>query len=216
MNSLLTTPPSAPLSARQRLQRLREMLTAYLPILMLSLLFLFSVWLVRSVPPLENAAPAAPPMHTADYDFQNFNLKIYEMNGKLKSSMHGEFAQHFQDTLSTEVNKPFVLIYSQGRVISAQGKKAIVNEDGSQVQLIGQAVLKRDDARQEKDDMQITGEFLHFFANTDTLQSHLPVNIVHGRNRFKADQLQADNVNQTYELNGRVHAILVPEFEKAP
>jgi len=186
---------------------------AYLPILMLSLLFLFSVWLVRSVPPLQNPAPAAPPLHTADYDFQNFNLKTYEMNGKLKSSMHGEFAQHFQDTLSTEVNKPFVLIYSKDRVISAVAKKAIVNEDGSQVQLLGQVLLKRDDARQEKDDMQISGEFLHFYANTDTLQSHLPVNIIRGQNRFKADQLQADNVNQTYDLNGRVHATLVPEPE---
>ena len=140
MNRLLTTLPSTPLSARQRLQRLRETLMAYLPILMLSLLFLFSVWLVRSVPPLQNPAPAAPPLHTADYDFQNFNLKTYEMNGKLKSSMHGEFAQHFQDTLSTEVNKPFVLIYSKDRVISAVAKKAIVNEDGSQVQLLGQVL----------------------------------------------------------------------------
>jgi lipopolysaccharide export system protein LptC len=213
LNRVLTTPPRPPLSVWQRIQSLRETLMAYLPLLMLSLLFLFSVWLVRSVAPLQNTPPTAQPLHTADYDFQNFHLKTYEMNGQLKSSMHGEFAQHFQDSLATEVKTPFVLIYSKNRVISAQAKKAIVNEDGSQVQLMGSVLLKRDDARQAKDDMQISGEFLHFFANTDTLQTHLPVNIVRGQNRFKADQLHADNINQIYDLQGRVHATLVPTQE---
>ena len=87
----------------------------------------------------------------------------YEMNGKLKSTIHGAFAQHFQDTMDTEIKQPFVLIYSKDKVISVRGKKALVNEDGSQVQLMGQTLLKRDDVHPEEDDMQISGEFLHFF-----------------------------------------------------
>jgi hypothetical protein len=50
--------------------------------IILAALFLFSVWLVRSVPRQESSQPSAPPAHTADYDFQNFTLKSYEMNGK--------------------------------------------------------------------------------------------------------------------------------------
>jgi lipopolysaccharide export system protein LptC len=198
----------------QRLHSLRETVMAYLPMIMLAALFLFSVWLVKSVPRQESFQPSAPPSHTADYDFQNFTLKSYEMNGKLKSTIHGVSAQHFQDTMNTEIKQPLVLIYSKDRVISARGKKAVVNEDGSQVQLMGQTLLKRDDAHPVEDDMQISGEFLHFFVNTDTLVSHLPVNIVRGKNRFKADKLEADNVNQFYLLKGRVHATLVPEPEK--
>ena len=213
MNILLTTLPSASLRTKQRIHRLRETFMAYLPIFLLSLLFLFSVWLVRSVAPLQNTTPASSPLHTADYDFQKFNLKSYEMNGNLKSSMHGEFAQHFQDTLTTEVRQPRVLIYNKDKLISAQAKKAIVNEDGSQVQLIGQVLLNRDIAGQQKDDMQISGEFLHFFASNDSLKSHLPVSIVRGQNRFKADQMHADNVSQTYKLQGRVHATLYPAPE---
>jgi lipopolysaccharide export system protein LptC len=182
--------------------------------IMLAALFLFSVWLVKSVPRQESFQPSAPPSHTADYDFQNFTLKSYEMNGKLKSTIHGVSAQHFQDTMNTEIKQPLVLIYSKDRVISARGKKAVVNEDGSQVQLMGQTLLKRDDAHPVEDDMQISGEFLHFFVNTDTLVSHLPVHIVRGKNRFKADHLDADNVNQVYQLKGRVHATLVPAPEK--
>jgi lipopolysaccharide export system protein LptC len=214
MNKISRPPVRLQPSVLQRLHSLRETVMAYLPIIMLAVLFLFSVGLVRSVPRPQNYQPTAPPSHTADYDFQNFTLKSYEMNGKLKSTIHGAFAQHFQDTMDTEIKQPFVLIYSKDKVISVRGKKALVNEDGSQVQLMGQTLLKRDDVHSEEDDMQISGEFLHFFVNTDTLVSHLPVNIVRGKNRFKADKLEADNVNQFYLLKGRVHAILVPEPEK--
>jgi len=210
----LTRPPLQKPGLVQRLHSLRENVMAYLPMIMLAALFLFSVWLVRSVPRHESFQPSAPPSHTADYDFQNFTLKSYEMNGKLKSTIHGVFAQHFQDTMDTEIKQPFVLIYSKDRVTSVRAKKAVVNEDGSQVQLLGQTLLKRDEVHPIEDDMQISGEFLHFFVNTDTLVSHLPVNIVRGKNRFKADHLDADNVNQFYQLKGRVHATLVPEPEK--
>jgi len=214
MNKLIRPPLRNKPSLVQRLHSLRENVMAYLPMIMLAALFLFSVWLVRSVPRQESFQPSAPPSHTADYDFQNFTLKSFEMNGKLKSSIHGVFAQHFQDTMNTEIKQPFVLIYSKDRVTSVRGKKAFVNEDGSQIQFMGQTLLKRDDVHPVEDDMQISGEFLHFFVNTDTLVSHLPVNIVRGKNRFKADHLDADNVNQVYQLKGRVHATLVPAPEK--
>jgi len=214
MNKLIRPPLRNKPSLVQRLHSLRENVMAYLPMIMLAALFLFSVWLVRSVPRQESFQPSAPPSHTADYDFQNYTLKSFEMNGKLKSSIHGVFAQHFQDTMNTEIKQPFVLIYSKDRVTSVRGKKAFVNEDGSQIQFMGQTLLKRDDVHPVEDDMQISGEFLHFFVNTDTLVSHLPVNIVRGKNRFKADHLDADNVNQVYQLKGRVHATLVPAPEK--
>jgi lipopolysaccharide export system protein LptC len=214
MNKLTLPPPRNKPGLVQRFHSLRENVMAYLPMIMLAALFLFSVWLVRSVPRHESFQPSAPPSHTADYDFQNFTLKSYEMNGKLRSTIHGVFAQHFQDTMNTEIKQPFVLIYSKDRVTSVRGKKAFVNEDGSQVQFMGQTLLKRDDVHPVEDDMQISGEFLHFFVNTDTLVSHLPVNIVRGKNRFKADHLDADNVNQVYQLKGRVHATLVPASEK--
>jgi len=214
MNKLTLPPPRNKPGLVQRFHSLRQNVMAYLPMIMLAALFLFSVWLVRSVPRHESFQPSAPPSHTADYDFQNFTLKSYEMNGKLRSTIHGVFAQHFQDTMNTEIKQPFVLIYSKDRVTSVRGKKAFVNEDGSQVQFMGQTLLKRDDVHPVEDDMQISGEFLHFFVNTDTLLSHLPVNIVRGKNRFKADHLDADNVNQVYQLKGRVHATLVPAPEK--
>jgi lipopolysaccharide export system protein LptC len=214
MNKLTLPPPRNKPGLVQRFHSLRENVMAYLPMIMLAALFLFSVWLVRSVPRHESFQPSAPPSHTADYDFQNFTLKSYEMNGKLRSTIHGVFAQHFQDTMNTEIKQPFVLIYSKDRVTSVRGKKAFVNEDGSQVQFMGHTLLKRDDVHPVEDDMQISGEFLHFFVNTDTLVSHLPVNIVRGKNRFKADHLDADNVNQVYQLKGRVHATLVPAPEK--
>jgi len=196
------------LKLSDRIVVMRESLITYLPMVMLCALFLFSVWLVRSVNQTQNNALQLKFTHIAEYEFKKFNLKSYELNGKLKSSLHGEFAQHFLDTKNTEVNSPFILIYTKNKITSANAKKAIVNEDGSQLQLIGQTLMKREDVKRETVDMQISGEFLHFFTKTDKLESHLPVKIIHGNNIFNADRLMADNLNQVFELKGRVQATI--------
>ena len=191
-----------------RILLMKETLYSYLPMIMLSALFLFSIWLVRSVKQEQKTLVRQAVSHIADYDFQNFHMKSYELNGKLKSSLQGKFAQHYLDTKNTEVNFPYVLLYTKDRIISINAKKAIVNEEGTQLQLIGQAILKKEGVVLKKEDMQITGEFLHYYSSTDTLMSHLPVQINRGNNSFKADKFKADNLNQIFELKGNVHAIL--------
>ena len=187
---------------------IRESLIRYLPMTMLSGLFLFSIWLVRSVNQVQNESSELRVAHIPDYEFQNFNLKTYEINGKLKSSLQGEYAEHFLDTKNMEVKNPYVHIFDENKVTSIKAKKAIVNEDGSQVQLIGQTLLKRENQLGNKVTMQISSDFLHFYSKTDTVTTHLPVKITHGNNHFSADRLEADNINQVFELSGKVRAIL--------
>ena len=176
--------------------------------LMLSALFLFSIWLVKSVKQEQTMPLKQNIGHIADYDFQNFNMKSYEVNGDLKSSIRGVYAQHYLDTKNTEVNEPFVLLYNKDRVVSITARKAIVNEEGTQVQLLGKALLKKEPLNGNKVGMEISSEYLHFFSITDTLLSHMAVQIIHGNDFFKADNLKADNLNQIFELKGNVQATL--------
>jgi len=208
MNTLNQTPILRKLKISERIVIIKGTFMTYLPMVMLSVLFIFSVWLVRNVSQKQNYSNQLPLTHITDYDFHNFNLKRYELNGKLKSSLQGLFAQHYIDSKNTEVSSPNVLIYTKDTITSVKAKKAIVNEDGSQVQLTGQILLKREDQKGETVDMQITGEFLHFFTRTDSLESHLPVKIIKGKNLFYADKLMADNINQLFDLKGNVHATL--------
>ena len=210
MNTTLTRPRDRAMSLTQKIYWLIDFSMAYLPLFMLSVLFLFSVWLVRSMPEstLEQSQQAVA--HSVDYDFTEFTLKSYEANGTIKSSLHGQKAQHYVDTKHTEVMSPFVYMYSKNQITTAQAKKAMVNEDGTEVQLLGKTLIKRMDAQKKNEEMQISGEFLQLFTSSDTVVSHLPIVMVKGKNKFKGNEMRADNLNQTYALKGRVSATLAP------
>jgi len=75
---------------------------------------------------------------------------------------------------------------------------------------MGSAMLKRDDKNSVSKTEQINSDFLHFYADTDTLVTHLPVSIIRGEDRFFADSLHADNVSQVLQLKGRVKVKSVP------
>lgn len=206
MNQLIKNNLKIKRGLSERVLIMRESIMTYLPMVMLSVLFLFSVWLVRSVNQIQNNSPIVQVTHIADYEFKKFKLKNYEINGKLKSSMQGEIAEHFLDTKNTEVSDPNVLIYTKDKITSAIAKRAVMNEDGSQLQLIGKTSMKRLNVNDEKKEIEISGDYLHFFSKTDKIESHMPVKIVRGDTVFRADRLMADNLNQIFELKGHVEA----------
>lgn len=198
----------------QRLRQGVDMLMGWLPLLLLGAGLLFSVWLVRSTPAGPAPATVKTPTQEADYEVRGFNLKTYDLQGQLKSAMTGVSAAHSPLTLTTLVQQPRVLIYKQGRVTSATANQALANEDGSEVQLLGQAVIHRDPSDDAPEAMNMRSEFLHFFANTDVVQTNLPVEIHKGPNSFKADSMHADNLNQLFGMQGRVKAVLHPKKDE--
>jgi LPS export ABC transporter protein LptC len=210
MITTLSKPTERPMSFAQKIYWFADFSMAYLPLVMLCLLFFFSVWLVRSMPETTTDPSQQLTAHTIDYDFSEFTLKSYEVNGTIKSSLHGQKAQHYVDTKHTEVLAPFVYMYAKNQITTAQAKKAVVNEDGTEVQLWGKTLIKRVDTQKKDEEMQISGEFLQFFTRSDTIVSHLPVDISKGMNKFKGNEMRADNKNQTYVLQGRVSATLAP------
>src|SRR6185369_15583018 len=93
-------------------------------------------------------------------------------------------------------------------------RRALSNGDGSEVQLFGDAVVTREansDAQGHAHPrMEFRGEFLHVFADTERVKSHLPVELTRGSDRFTADSMDYDKLSQVMELRGRVRGVLVP------
>ena len=210
MNSLPRPQPAKTIGLGRRMYQLWDIGLAYMPLLMLSVLLLLSIWLVRNAPTSPLPEDPLPVSHTPDYEFTRFTLRSYDINGKILSAMKGEKAQHFQDTLNTLIELPDVWVYSSKRLTTATAKQALTNEDGSQVQLMGSAMVKRNGLTSAAITEQINSDFLHYYADTDTVVSHLPVSILRGQDRFFADSLHADNVNQVLQLKGRVKVQIVP------
>ncbi|MDP5117189.1 MAG: LPS export ABC transporter periplasmic protein LptC [Burkholderiaceae bacterium] len=208
MNSLPRLPAPLPTSGwRNRL----ETLVAFLPMVLLAILLWGSVWLVRNAPKVVSGPVVAKTSHEPDYFANNFTLKTYSLQGDLKSFLQGTSSLHFPDTLTNLIEQPVVHSISRsGRLTTAVAKRSLSNEDGSEIQLIGQAVVHKQGLATQDPAMTLRSEFIHFFANTDSLVTYAPVKIERGENRFQGNGLKADNLNQRFLLQGQVKVLLVP------
>lgn len=207
MNSLQRLPPPPPLFVwRKRLDKL----AAFMPLVLLAALLWGSVWLLRNAPQAELSTPVAKPTHEPDYFAQDFTLKTYSLQGELKSFLQGRSSEHYPDTLTNFIEQPVVHSVSlSGRLSTAIAKQSLSNEDGSEIQLMGQAVLHKQGLRGRDPDMTLRSDFIHLFVNTDKVLTNAPVKIERGENRFEGQKLQADNLNQRFVLQGQVKAVLV-------
>ena len=188
----------------------------YLPIVLMGVLALGTYWLVRSTPEFLAPGPAQPARHEPDYFMRRFSVKTFDVAGRLKSEIFGQEARHFPDTETLEIDQIRIRSFSdQGRLTTATALQALTNRDNSEVQLIGNALVVRDEAREPSGKinprMTYRGEFLHAFMDTEQVKSHKPVELTRGQDRFTADSMAMDNVDQVINLRGRVRGVLVPE-----
>jgi lipopolysaccharide export system protein LptC len=146
---------------------------------------------------------------------RRFSVKSFDANGRLKTQLYGEEARHYPDTDTLEIDQPRMRsVNERGAVTVATAKTAISNADGSEIQLIGDAVVTRepftDLSGQLQPRMEIRGEFLHVFANTERVTSSKPVVITRGNDRLAGDGFAFNNITQVLEMQGRVRAQILP------
>ena len=205
---------SAPASAWVLLRAAWERLSVYLPIMLMALMAMGTYWLARNTPALGVIEAQRPATHDPDYSMRGFSVKTFDASGRIKSEVYGTEARHYPDTDTLEIDHPRIRSFNaRGELTVATANRALSNGDGSEVQLFGDAVVTRDavDAQgHERPRLEFRGEFLHAFVNTERIKSHLPVELRRGNDRFTAENLEYDNIDQVMELRGRVHGVLQP------
>lgn len=192
-----------------------DRVTIYLPVLLMGVLALGTYWLVRTTPVFGPAEPDKPLRHKPDYFMKQFSVRTFDFQGRLKSEVFGEQVRHFPDTDTLEIDQVRIRTFNaQGRMTTASARHAISNGDGSEVQLIGDAVLVREPVPDSSSQagqtrLEARGEFLHAFMNAERLQSHKPVQLLRGNDRFSADALEYDHLDRVLSLKGHVHGVLL-------
>lgn len=194
-----------------------DRISIYLPVILMAVLALATYWLARTTPGM-SAGPTGvrPPRHEADYFLQGFSVKNFAPNGRLKSEIQGTEARHYPDNDTLEIEQPRLRSYSEtGALTVATARRAISNGDGSQVQLIGDAVVTRETPPQPgkpaQPRLEVRGDFLHIYANEERVKSNQPVTLKRGNDVFQADNMDYDNLDRVMELRGRVHGVLQPK-----
>ena len=192
-----------------------ERFLLYLPLMVMGTLALGTYWLVRSTPVPEASPAERVRGHEPDYFMQGFSIKTYDASGRMRSEVQGDVARHYPDTQWIEIDSIRIRSFdAQGRLTTASALRGLTTDSGSEVQLIGKAVVVREadkTAGKTQPRMEYRGEFLHAFMDTEVVKSHKPVELTRGNDRFTADALEFDNVDQVIQLRGRVRGTLVPE-----
>jgi lipopolysaccharide export system protein LptC len=193
--------------------RLRDTLSAYLPLLLMALLALASWWLVKNSPrPVQPAEPRAL-SHEPDYTMAGFALERFDADGRLKLRIEGAQLRHIPATDRIEIDGVQIRATApDGRVTLARAQRAIGNGDGSEVQLLGGAEVTSVDAGGVP--LLMRGEFLHAFFVTERVQSHLPVLVRQGGTELRAAAMAYDHVARRLDLKGPVRAEVAPRVTR--
>ncbi len=192
-----------------------DRLSIYLPLLLMGVLALGTYWLVRSTPLFEPDAPEQAPRRDPDYMMERFSIKTFDGDGRLKSEVYGEQARHYPHTDTLEIDQVRIRSYNQrGFMTVATAKRALANNDATEVQLMGNARVVReatvDRSGAALPRVSFSGEFLHAFLNDERIKSHKPVELERGADRITADSLDYSNFDQVMEMRGRVRGTLLP------
>ena len=201
--------------SRSRAQRGWEAATLYLPVVLMGLLALGTWWLVRNAPMPQMPRAEVERRHEADYFMRDFYVKSFDASGRLQSELQGSLARHYPDTDTIDIDA--VRMRSQspdGRVTHATANRALSNGDGTEVQLFGNAVVTREAQSlpngQKQPRLEFRSEFLHAWTQTERVSSNQPVALTRGNDRFTANSMEYDNLEQVLEMRGRVQGTIAP------
>ncbi len=191
-----------------------ERLSLYLPIVLMGVLALGTYWLVRSTPELLPPSAPRPPAHEPDYFMKQLKVSAFDAAGRLKSEVSGVEARHYPDTDLLEIDKVRIRSFNdQGHLTTATANRALTNSEGTEVRLLGNALVVREAGPDVKTTprLEFRGEFLHAFLKTERVTSDQTVTLIRGNDRFVADNMDYDNLKQVIELRGRVKGTLTPD-----
>lgn len=200
----------------RRLHRWWDRLAVYVPVMLMAVLAMLSYWLVRTAPSAPDPVAETAPSHVPDYQMFDFTVRVFDDQGRLKSELAGREGRHFPDTDTVEIDAVRMRTFNaEGRITTARARRGLTNADGSEVQLMGQAVVVREAqasvraSAQERQELR--SDFLHLFADTEAIRTHRPVELLRGnRDRFTADRMDYDNLDRVMRLQGRVRGEIAP------
>lgn len=203
-----------------RLRHAWDRLAVYLPIVLMGVMAMATYWLVRNTPLASEVELEAAPRHVPDYFMRDFSVKVFDAQGKLKSEIVGTEGRHYPDTDTLEIDQIRIRAYNaEGRLTTAQATRGLINADGSEAQLFDKAVVVREAQQTAQGPAlprsELRSEFLHLFANTEKVRTHLPVELLRGqRDHFTAQRMSYDNLDRTLALSGRVRGTLAARQTK--
>ena len=194
--------------------RLGQGLSSYLPLLLMAVLALSTAWLVRHTPQVPATAAVRALRESPDYTMQGFTVQRFGPDGRVLLNISGDVLHHFPGADRLEIEGVRIhAIAPDGRLTDAVAKRALINGDGSEAQLLGGARVVSQLEGGEL--LEVQGEFLHAFLRLEQLRSDQPVLVRRGSSQTRAGGLRYDHLTRELRLLGPVRSTLGPAGSRA-
>jgi lipopolysaccharide export system protein LptC len=191
--------------------RAAQWLHLYLPAMLMALLALGTWWLVQRTPVAISPAPAAPPQRQQDYEMHDFASAVYSPSGQVLQSLRGVRMQHFNNG-EIDMQQPRLLQQDAtalvNRRMQAQAARALGQDDGSDITLLGQVQLQQTQAGQ--DDLQVQAPKVRIFDDGQRLHASDGVRSRRGNLDLQGEQMDWDNDSRILTMQGAVRTVVQP------
>src|SRR5262249_47399551 len=185
--SLGVLPPRRP--HRGLRVRSRELLGAYLPLLLMALLALGTWWLVKNTPRPAAGGDETAVRHDPDYEMRDFAITRFRPDGAARLRVEGPRLRHSPATARMGIAAARIQSNApEGRVTRARAARALANGDASEWQLSGGAHVVAE--ARSGPPLELDSEFLHVFVRTERIRSHLPVVVRQGTSEIRAGRVE--------------------------
>lgn len=182
---------------------LRDIFTAAFPIGLLAVLAALSYWLgvVAAADPVDIGGRFR---HDPDTIIRQFDGVSFDEKGNRKAGLRGVELRHFPDDESSVVQQPFMRRFSlTGEPSTVSANQAVVNSDGSEVDLTGDVKAFRP-AQGGKAAITLTAP--HMLVLVDEERARTPgfARIQQGSSWISGTGFDADNVTQVFNFHSNV------------
>jgi len=191
-----------------------ESLSSYIPVLLMLAFAMMTYWLLQITPKASTKETQSAPVHEEDYFMSRFSVKTYEKNGQIKTYVLGNYARHFPDTDTIEIDGPRIYTQSTDKSNKSQkaegsAKTASSNSDATEIELKGNVVLIKQDLVKGGQPVvtRIAGEYLKINSDIEQISSTKPIEIEKGSQKMYANSMNYDNLDRHFIMSGNVRVV---------
>ena len=174
------------------------------PLAMLLLLAALTFWLNRVI---QDDSPRGPQRHDPDYWVERFEVRRFDIEGKLQHTVVAAKLLHYPDDDTTVVTTPHIT-YHQQPPTEIFARMGYIGKDGKEVDLVGDVRVVRHSAAGDAAPTLLETRTLKVFPDAEKGHTDDPVVITQGKSIIKGSGLDIDNRSGITVLRGRVTGTL--------
>ena len=183
---------------------MKDRAASLFPLLMLVLLAALTFWLNRVI---EGDKPRGPQRHDPDYWVERFEVRRFDLDGKLQHTLVADKLLHYPDDDTTIVTAPQIT-YHQKAPSEVSARMAYVGRDGKEVDLVDEVRIIRHSAAGDSPPTVVETRTLKVFPDEERGSTRDPVSITQGKSVMHGKGLEIDNRSGITVLRGRVTGTL--------